>query len=145
VFVCFGLVATVGSTYVQLERITGLSVVAASAAGFLSCALLVANNLRDIPTDAVSGKKTLAVRLGDTRTRWLYSGFLGGAFVLGMACAAWRWGALACLVAVPLAVVPIRLVLAGARGRELIAVLQGTGRTQLVFGAAFSLGLWLTA
>ena len=145
VFVCFGLVATVGSTYVQLERITGLSIVAASAAGFLSCALLVANNLRDIPTDATAGKKTLAVRLGDARTRWLYAAFVVGAFALGAGCAAWRWGALACLVAVPLAADPIRRVLAGARGRELIAVLVATGRTQLVFGAAFSLGLWLTA
>jgi 1,4-dihydroxy-2-naphthoate octaprenyltransferase len=145
VFVCFGLVATAGSTYVQLERITGLSVVAASAAGFLSCALLVANNLRDIPTDAAAGKKTLAVRLGDRSTRWLYAGFLDGAFVLGLACVAWRWGAVACLLAVPLAVDPVRRVLAGVRGRDLIAVLVGTGRIQLVFGAAFSLGLWLTA
>ena len=145
VFVCFGLVATVGSTYVQLERITGLSVVAATATGFLSCALLVANNLRDIPTDAASGKKTLAVRLGDARTRRLYAGFLIGAFVAGVACVAWRWGAVACLVALPVAIVPIRLVLGGARGRELIAVLVATGRTQLVFGGAFSLGLWLTA
>jgi 1,4-dihydroxy-2-naphthoate octaprenyltransferase len=145
VFVCFGLVATAGSTYVQLERITGLSVMAAAAAGFLSCALLVANNLRDIPTDAAAGKKTLAVRLGDRRTRALYVVFLYGAFVLGLACVAWRWGAVACLVALPIAVVPVRRVLAGARGRELIAVLVRTGRTQLVFGAAFSLGLWLTA
>ena len=144
VFVCFGLVATAGSTYVQLERITGLSIVAGTATGFLSCALLVANNLRDIPTDALAGKKTLAVRLGDRRTRWLYAAFITGAFVAGAASSAWRWGALACLVAVPLAVDPIRRVLAGARGRELIAVLVGTGRTQLAFGAAFSLGLWLT-
>jgi 1,4-dihydroxy-2-naphthoate octaprenyltransferase len=145
VFVCFGLVATAGSTYVQLERITGVSLVAATATGFLSCALLVANNLRDIPTDALAGKKTLAVRLGDRRTRWLYAGFITGAFVAGAASSAWRWGALACLLAVPLAVDPVRRVLAGARGRELIAVLVGTGRTQLAFGTAFSLGLWLTS
>ena len=145
VFVCFGLVATAGSTFVQIERITGLSVAAAVAVGFLSCALLVANNLRDIPTDAAAGKRTLAVRLGDAHTRWLYVAFVVGAFVVGVACASSRWGAAACLVAVPLAVAPIRRVLNGARGRELIAVLVGTGRTQLVFGVAFALGLWLTA
>ena len=145
VFVCFGLVATVGSTYVQIERITGLSVVAATAVGFLSCALLVANNLRDIPTDAAAGKKTVAVRLGDRRTRGLYADLLIGAFLVGLVCMAWRWGAIACLVAAPFALDPIRRVLTGARGRELIAVLVGTGRAQLVFGATFSLGLWLTA
>jgi 1,4-dihydroxy-2-naphthoate polyprenyltransferase len=145
VFVCFGLVATVGSTYVQIERITGLSVVAASATGFLSCALLVANNLRDIPTDAAAGKKTLAVRLGDRRTRWLYAGFISGTFVLALWCSVWRWGAVAALLAVPFAIEPVQRVLAGARGRQLIAVLVGTGRTQLVFGVTFSVGLWLTS
>jgi len=144
VFVCFGLVATAGSTYVQIERITGLAVVAGAATGFLSCALLVANNLRDIPTDAAAGKKTLAVRLGDRRTRWLYAGFISGAFVLALWCGVWRVGALAALLAVPFAVEPVRRVLAGARGRQLIAVLVGTGRTQLVFGVTFAVGLWLT-
>ncbi len=142
---CFGLVATAGSTYVQIERVTGLSVAAAVAVGFLSCALLVANNLRDIPTDEVAGKRTLAVRLGDSRTRWLYVAFVVGAFVVGVGCATSRWGAVACLLALPFAVEPIKRILKGARGRELIAVLVGTGRTQLVYGVAFALGLWLTA
>ena len=69
VFVFFGLVATVGTTYVGVEQITGLSVVVGSAAGCIACALLVVNNLRDIPTDRQAGKRTLAVRLGDRRTR----------------------------------------------------------------------------
>ena len=71
-FVFFGLVATVGSAYVQIERITAVAVVAAIPVGLLATALLVVNNLRDIPTDATAGKRTLAVRLGDKRTRWLY-------------------------------------------------------------------------
>ena len=72
VFVFFGLVATAGSTFVQIERITGLSVAAATAVGFAAVALLVVNNLRDIPTDRFAGKKTLAVRLGEKRTRGFY-------------------------------------------------------------------------
>jgi 1,4-dihydroxy-2-naphthoate octaprenyltransferase len=145
VFVFFGLVATIGSTYVHIERVTALSVAAGVAVGFLACALLVANNLRDIPTDAVSGKRTLAVRLGDERTRLLYVGLVMAAFVVGAACALARWGALACLIAVPTAVSPIRAVVNGARGRALVAVLAGTARVQLVFGVAFAVGLWLTA
>jgi 1,4-dihydroxy-2-naphthoate octaprenyltransferase len=145
VFVFFGLVATAGTTYVQLERITPLAVAAAVAVGFLACALLVANNLRDIPTDAVAGKRTLAVRLGDEGTRLFYAGLIVAAFLVGVGCALSRWGAVACLVAVPFAVAPLRAVANGARGRELIAVLQGTARVQLVFGLAFAAGLWLTA
>jgi 1,4-dihydroxy-2-naphthoate octaprenyltransferase len=145
VFVFFGLVATVGSAYVQIERISALAVAAAVAVGFLACALLVANNLRDIPTDTVSGKRTLAVRLGDRRTRSFYVGLVVGAFVVGVGCAFSRWGAVACLLAVPLAVAPVRAVLAGARGRDLIAVLVGTARLQLGFGLTLAAGLWLTA
>jgi 1,4-dihydroxy-2-naphthoate octaprenyltransferase len=135
----------VGSTYVQTERITALSVGAGVALGFLSCALLVVNNLRDIPTDTVAGKRTLAVRLGDPATRWLYTGLVVGAFVAGSLCGLSRWGAVACLLAVPAAWPCVRRVLACARGRDLVAVLVGTGRLQLVFGACFALGVWLTA
>jgi 1,4-dihydroxy-2-naphthoate octaprenyltransferase len=145
VFVFFGLVATAGSAYVQLERLTGLAVAAGCAVGALACALLVVNNLRDIPTDAAAGKRTLAVRLGERRTRALYVTLVGAAFAIGVACAAARWGALACLLAVPFAIGPARRVRRGARGRELVAVLAGTGRLQLAFGATFALGLWLTA
>jgi 1,4-dihydroxy-2-naphthoate octaprenyltransferase len=145
VFVFFGLVATAGSTFVQLERITGLSIAAGVAMGFLSCSLLVANNLRDIPTDTDAGKRTLAVRLGDDRTRLLYATLMIGAFVVGVAGAWSRPGALLCLVALPVAVGPIARTLGGARGRQLIAVLLGTARTQLVYGLAFALGVWLTA
>jgi 1,4-dihydroxy-2-naphthoate octaprenyltransferase len=145
VFVFFGLVATIGSTYVQVERITGLSVVAGAAVGLLACALLVINNLRDIPTDTQTGKRTLAVRMGDARTRDFYCGLVGGAFVIGALCGLARWGAVACLIGLVPAVPCVGAVRRGARGRALIAVLAGTARMQLVFGAAFSLGLWLTA
>ena len=90
VFVFFGLVATVGTTYVAVERITALAVVMGCAAGCLACALLVVNNLRDIPSDRVAGKRTLAVRIGDRRTRWLYVGLVAAAYVLVLVAAVWR-------------------------------------------------------
>ncbi len=80
VFVFFGLVATVGTTYVAVERVTALAVVAGCGVGCLACALLVVNNLRDIPTDTAAGKRTLAVRLGDPRTRTIFVGLVVGAF-----------------------------------------------------------------
>jgi 1,4-dihydroxy-2-naphthoate octaprenyltransferase len=146
VFVFFGLVATVGSTYVQTERITGLSVGAAIPVGLLATALLVVNNLRDIPGDTAAGKQTLAVRLGEARTRALYVALLVGAVIavplvsgIGQRPA----GALA-LIAIPLAQRPVTVVLSGARGPALIPVLVATGRIQLVFGTLFALGLTLT-
>ena len=145
VFVFFGLVATAGSTYVQTERLTGLSFGAAIPVGLLATALLVVNNLRDIPGDTQSGKHTLAVRLGDQRTRVLYVGLLVVAVVavplvsgLGQRPA----GALA-LIAIPLAQRPVTAVLSGARGPALIPVLVATGRIQLVYGTLFALGLAL--
>src|SRR4029077_6649628 len=115
VFVFFGLVATAGSAYVHLERITRLAVLAAVPVGLLSTALLVVNNLRDIPTDTVAGKRTLAVRIGDAATRWLYVAFLAAAFVLVvLAAIVWRPAALLGLGALPFAVPPVRAVRGGA-------------------------------
>ncbi|HEY4333851.1 MAG TPA: 1,4-dihydroxy-2-naphthoate polyprenyltransferase [Ilumatobacteraceae bacterium] len=145
VFVFFGLVATVGTTYAITERITGASVVMGCGVGALACALLVVNSLRDIPTDSVVGKKTLAVRLGDARTRWLYAGLAVSALVAAAVVAvAWRpWAAIA-LLTVPLAIVPIRIVRGGAKGRELIAVLGATGRLQMAYGLVAAVGLILS-
>ena len=144
VFVFFGLVATVGTTYVAVERITGLTVVMGCAAGCLSCALLVVNNLRDIPSDAATGKRTLAVRIGDARTRWLYVVLIVAAFALAIgAGVGWRPDVLLALLAAGAAVPPVRAVRAGATGRALIAVLVATGRLQLVYGALATLGLAL--
>lgn len=144
VFVFFGVVATVGTTYVVSERLTALSWVASIPVGFLACAMLVVNNLRDIPTDTVSGKRTLAVRLGDGRTRSLYVALVAGAAVGPVVVAVgWRWPAALGVLALAVALPGMRAVRGGAKGRELIAVLGATGRTQLVFGALFALGIAL--
>ena len=144
VFVFFGLVATVGTTYVVIESFPARAWLAGCVAGFLACALLVVNNLRDIPTDRLAGKRTLAVRLGDRRTRWLYVGCLTGAaasiIVIAVVWRAWAAIALAGLI---VAVPPIRSVRGGASGRELVPVLGGTGRTQLAMGLLLAIGLAL--
>jgi 1,4-dihydroxy-2-naphthoate polyprenyltransferase len=143
VFVFFGLVATVGSTYAAIAEVTTLSFVMGAAAGSLACALLVINNLRDIPTDREVAKMTLAVRLGDHRTRWLYVGLVALTFVLSVAAAGWRPQALLALGAVVLAVAPVRSVLGGASGAALIPVLGHTGRLQLAWGLLATIGLAL--
>jgi 1,4-dihydroxy-2-naphthoate octaprenyltransferase len=141
VFTFFGVVATVGTTYVAIERVPGVAWPAASGVGLLACALLAINNLRDIPTDAAAGKRTLAVRLGDRRAGRLYVAMVAGAIVLAAACALVRpWSVLA-VVAGAVAVGPSRRVLTGASGRELIPVLGATGRVQLVYGALLAVGL----
>ena len=145
VFVFFGLVATVGTTYVAVERVTGLSVVMGCAAGCLACALLVINNLRDIPSDTAAGKRTLAVRLGDARTRWLYVVLLVAAYALVVVAAWTRPWTLLALASAPLAGPPVHAVRAGARGPALIRVLGFTGRLQLAFGALATIGLVLSS
>jgi 1,4-dihydroxy-2-naphthoate polyprenyltransferase len=141
VFVFFGLVATVGTAYIQTETISTLSVVASVPVGLLAVALLITNNLRDIPGDAVTGKRTLAVRLGDAATRRFYVVIVVLTFVVGVGSALSRPGAVLCLLAAPLAIAPVRTVLGGAKGRELIAVLAATAKVQLVFGVAYAIGL----
>ena len=143
VFVFFGLVAVVGTTYVQVERVTWLAVAGGIASGALACAILVTNNVRDIPTDREHDKLTLAVRLGDARSRVLYQALVVVPFVFALAAAPSRPGALLALLAIPLAIAPLRLVRAGAKGRELIAVLQATGKLQLAFGILLGAGLAL--
>jgi 1,4-dihydroxy-2-naphthoate octaprenyltransferase len=141
VFVFFGLVATAGTTFAAIESVTALSLVVGSAVGSLACALLVINNLRDIPTDREVGKRTLAVRLGDGRTRWFYALLVVVAFVLTAVAAAWRVPVLLGFAAVPFAIAPVRSVLAGAGGPALIPVLGATGRLQLIWGVLVTVGL----
>ncbi len=141
VFVFFGLVAVAGTAYVQMRTLDWLAVAAAAPVGLLACALLVINNLRDIPTDSQTGKQTLAVRLGDTRTRALYTGCMLIPFCVAAALAPVAPLCLAALAAVPLAVGPVRKVRQGATGRGLIPALGQTGRLQLAFGALLTLGL----
>lgn len=143
VFCFFGVVATVGSTYVQVEAVTLLAVGASLPVGFLATALLVVNNLRDIPGDAAAGKRTLAVRMGDEPTRVLYVTLLVAAVLAVPVLALSRPPALVALVVTPLAVPLLRRVLGGARGADLVPVLAGTGRFQLLFGLVLATGLAL--
>ncbi|MEU8385427.1 1,4-dihydroxy-2-naphthoate polyprenyltransferase [Streptosporangium sp. NPDC048865] len=143
VFVFFGLVAVTGTTYVQLERLPWLAVAAAVPAGLLACAMLVVNNLRDIVTDGPAGKRTMAVVLGDSRTRVLYTFCLVLPLVIAPALAPWQPFAALALLAAPLAVAPVKAVRAGATGPALIATLQQTGRFQLVYGLLLTIGLAL--
>ena len=145
VFVFFGLVAVLGTQYTQALRIDLVGVTLAVATGALSSAVLVANNLRDIPTDAVTGKITLAVRIGDARTRMLYQGLLvlAGALTLVLMMAT-PWCAVG-LIAVPAAVRAAGPVRRGQGGRELIPVLRDTGLTMLVWSIAVATALTLGA
>ena len=145
VFLFFGLVAVLGTQYTQALRVDWVGLALAVTTGALSSAVLVANNLRDIPTDGESGKITLAVRLGDKRTRILYQALLAVAAVLTLALtAATPWCA-AGLVATPLAVRAAAPVRTGRTGPELIPVLRDTGLTMLVWSIAVATALTLTA
>jgi 1,4-dihydroxy-2-naphthoate polyprenyltransferase len=145
VFVFFGVVATVGSTYVHTGRVTALSLLASIPVGFLATALLVVNNLRDREGDARVGKRTLAVLVGDGPTRLFYELLVLGSFLATLAVAAGRGWAVVALAAFPLAVRPLRRVMAGAGPGELIGVLGDTGRLQLVFGLLLAAGMAVSA
>ncbi len=145
VFVFFGFVAAAGSAYVQLETITAASIWVGVGCGCLSCALLVVNNLRDIAGDAAAGKRTLAGRLGAPRTRLLYALLvLGGFAALAPLAGGAAWPLLG-LAALPLAVGPLRRVLRGDEGTDLIGVLAATGRLLAAYGLTIATGLWLAS
>jgi len=141
VFAFFGVLAVTGTAYVQMRSFSWLALVAAVPVGLLACALLVVNNLRDIGTDTATGKRTLAVILGDHRSRLLYGACALLPFCAAIAIAPARPLALLTLAAAPLALAPVRLVASGASGRVLITVLGQTGRVQLAFGTLLAIGL----
>ena len=142
VFVFFGLVAVLGTQYTQALRIDWVGAAMAVAMGCMSSAVLVANNLRDIPTDKESGKITLAVRLGDPRTRLMYQALLLVALALTMVLMlATPWAAVG-LVALPLAVRAAGPVRKGLGGKDLIPVLRDTGLTMLVWSIAVAAALF---
>jgi 1,4-dihydroxy-2-naphthoate octaprenyltransferase len=144
VFVFFGLVATTGTTYVQAEEVTAASALAGIGCGALACAILVANNLRDIPTDEVAGKRTLAVRLGDRRTRLLYVALVFTAYAVVVLIAVEHLIVMVTLGTALPAVRPTLGVLFGAKGRELVPVLKETGLLLLVYGVALGTTLALS-
>ncbi|WP_433606844.1 1,4-dihydroxy-2-naphthoate polyprenyltransferase [Prescottella agglutinans] len=143
VFVFFGLVAVLGTEFVQAGRVDWAGLLAAVAVGSFSSAVLVANNLRDIPTDTESGKITLAVKLGDARTRTLHLVLVIVPFAATFALVARTPWALVGLVALPLALRANAPVRTGGRGPALIPALAITGQTMLVWAAATGLALGL--
>jgi 1,4-dihydroxy-2-naphthoate octaprenyltransferase len=143
VFIFFGLVAVLGTTYTQVGHISAAALAGAIGVGALACAVLVVNNLRDVPTDAVAGKITLAVRLGEDGTRQLYLALVALPFVAVVAAALGHPWALLALLCLPLAVPAVKTVRSGARGLALLPVLAGTGRLALVYALLLAVGLAL--
>jgi 1,4-dihydroxy-2-naphthoate octaprenyltransferase len=147
VFVFFGLVAVIGTTYVQTESFELPALYAGIGVGALACAILVANNLRDIPTDRVAGKRTLAVALGDERTRYLYALLVGAAVValVGIALTTTWWAFLAVVAAPPTLRALSTVLGARATGPGLIPVLQLTGVAELLYALGLFAGLVIGA
>jgi 1,4-dihydroxy-2-naphthoate octaprenyltransferase len=143
VFVFFGLVAVGGTAYLQAGRLDPLFIAAALPVGALTTAILVVNNLRDIPTDAAAGKRTLAVVLGVRATRLEYAGLLFVAFVVPVVLVVAGRGVavLLPLLALPLARPLVRTVRTFGEPRQLNLVLKGTARLALIFGLLFAIGL----
>ena len=141
VFIFFGLIATVGTFYVQVDAITGQSILAGTIVGSLACAILVINNIRDRAKDAVVGKRTMAVRIGDRRSRAFYT-FLVTIPYLLVAGFGTPWVALT-LLTLPMTISILKPLWSGAEGAGLIPLLGKTGKLQMVFCLALSLALIL--
>lgn len=147
VFIFFGLVAVVGTTGAQTGTLSWIAICAGISCGALSSAILVANNLRDIPTDTKSGKRTLAVRLGDAKTRELYRALIVLAFAMPIIESFFPSGpinAYVGLFAILSARYPLHLIRTGASGPELIPVLTFTGRLLLIFSLISSISIWFS-
>ncbi|MGN8247395.1 1,4-dihydroxy-2-naphthoate polyprenyltransferase, partial [Cellulomonas soli] len=143
VFTFFGLVAVLGTTWTQAGQLSWPAWVGAVSVGLLACALLMVNNVRDVPTDALVGKRTLAVRIGESRARRAYAVMVTLPVLLGALCfVVAPWSLLVLLLSAPAVVLAVS-VLAGARGRALVPVLAGTGMLELAYGVLLGLGLAL--
>jgi 1,4-dihydroxy-2-naphthoate octaprenyltransferase len=140
----FGIVATLGSVYVQLERVPATAWLAAFAVGLPAVAILLVNNLRDVQTDVVAGKRTLAVRIGAARTRALFVACLAGSLGFSIALGIVHPWALLGFLAAPFALAPVALVRHRADAPSLVRALIATARFQLVLGALLAVGLELT-
>jgi 1,4-dihydroxy-2-naphthoate octaprenyltransferase len=141
VFLFFGIVATVGSYYVQTEELNLQIFIVAIPMGALACAILAINNLRDRAQDELVGKRTMAVRLGDKGARALYISLLISAHLFALLT--FEPFALLTLLALPLSASLARSVWAGTTGAALIPLLAKTGKLQMLFAALFALGLVL--
>ncbi len=143
VFVFFGLMATLGTLYTQAGEVTTVGVLGAVGVGAIASAILVANNLRDIPTDRATGKNTLAVRLGDRGTRLLYAALLLVALLAVVGIAFTHPLALIALLAFGVAWRPLKVVRSGATGRDLVGVLAATGLFEVAYAVLLAAGLAL--
>jgi len=143
VFVFFGLMATLGTLYTQAGRLTATGALGAVGVGAIASAILVANNLRDIPTDRATGKMTLAVRLGDRGTRLLYAALLLVALLAVVGIAFGHPWALLALPAFGLAWKPLQVLRSGATGTGLVPVLAATGLFEVAYAVLLTTGLWL--
>lgn len=144
VFVFFGVVATMGTTFVINEQLTLVSLLASVVVGCLACALLAVNNLRDIAGDKISNKKTLAVRIGESGARKFYiSLFIAAGFAVILIALSYS-AALIAMLGLAVAVKPIKRVYAGATGADLIDVLVITGRVQILVAISLSVGLLIS-
>ena len=144
VFIFFGVVATMGTTFVINEQLTLVSFLASVVVGCLACALLAVNNLRDIAGDQISNKKTLAVRIGESGARKFYiSLFIVAGFAVILIALSYS-AALIAMLGLAVAVKPIRRVYAGATGADLIDVLVMTGRVQILVAISLSVGLLIS-
>jgi 1,4-dihydroxy-2-naphthoate octaprenyltransferase len=141
VLVFFGFVATAGSAYVQLERVPAVAWWGSLTVGLLACAILLANNIRDVDTDHVAGKRTIAVRMGALSARALFVACVAGAFVAVAAVGVLEPPALVALAAIPLAAPPVRLVMTRTDPPSLVSALIGTARLQLVVAVLLATGL----
>jgi 1,4-dihydroxy-2-naphthoate polyprenyltransferase len=144
VLVFFGVVATCGSAYVQLERVPPAALAASVPVGLGAVAILLANNVRDVDGDRAAGKRTLAVRLGRARARDLFAAVVAGMFLAAALLGLARPPALLALAALPLAVRPVRLVRDRTDGPGLVAALAGAARLQLAVSMLLAAGLWMS-
>lgn len=144
VFVFFGLVATLGTTYALIGRLTPAAVAGAIGIGLLSCAVLMVNNLRDIPTDTQAGKTTLAVLLGDRRARFAYAGLVFAPYVLLLVpILTGEAAAVLAALSLVLAIAPLQTVFGGSTGTALIPCIKSTSLAALVYAALLALGIAL--
>lgn len=143
VFIFFGLVATIGSYFAQSQKITVESFLVAIPVGALSCALLAINNLRDLPKDALVGKLTLAVRLGDAKARYFFISLLGVAHLTVLLAVVISPWVLVSIFLIPLTIQISQRILAGAEGKALIPLLGNTARLQLLLSTTLAVALFI--